>query len=70
MPVSQSPEIEEKDSLLDTYLVINRDLRQANNAEIRSLASKSKPQFLWSKPFLRMAARTKAAASSAVTISG
>jgi murein DD-endopeptidase MepM/ murein hydrolase activator NlpD len=58
--VSQSPDVEEKGSLLETYLVINRDLRKVNNAEIRALAGKSRPQFLWSKPFLRMAAAPEA----------
>jgi hypothetical protein len=58
--VSQSPEVEEKGSLLDTYLAINRDLRKVNNAEIRGLAGKSQPKFLWSKPFLRMAAAPEA----------
>ncbi|HET9298711.1 MAG TPA: M23 family metallopeptidase [Candidatus Polarisedimenticolaceae bacterium] len=58
--VSQSPDVEEKGSLLDTYLVINRELRKVNNTEIRSLAEKSQPKFLWSKPFLRMAAAPEA----------
>ena len=58
--VSQSPEVEEKGSLLDTYLAINRDLRKVNNAEIRGLAGKSQLKFLWSKPFLRMAAAPEA----------
>ena len=52
--------MEEKASLLDTYLVINRDLRKVNNTEIRALAGKSQPAFLWSKPFLRMAAAPEA----------
>ncbi|HEX5042936.1 MAG TPA: M23 family metallopeptidase [Candidatus Polarisedimenticolaceae bacterium] len=58
--VSQSPDVEEKGSLLETYLAINRDLRKVNNAEIRGLAGKSRAQFLWSKPFLRMAAAPEA----------
>ena len=58
--VSQSSEVEEKGSLIDTYLAINRDLRKANNAEIRALADKSRTQFLWSKPFLRMASAPEA----------
>jgi murein DD-endopeptidase MepM/ murein hydrolase activator NlpD len=57
---SQSPEVEEKGSLIETYLVINRDLRRVNNAELHALASKSRPQFLWSRPFLRMAAAPEA----------
>jgi murein DD-endopeptidase MepM/ murein hydrolase activator NlpD len=57
---SQSPEVEEKESLIETYLAINRDLRKVNNTEIRALAAKSRPQFLWSKPFLRMAAAPEA----------
>jgi murein DD-endopeptidase MepM/ murein hydrolase activator NlpD len=58
--VSQSPDVEEKGSLIETYLVINRDLRKANNAEIQALATRSKPQFLWSRPFLRMASAPEA----------
>jgi murein DD-endopeptidase MepM/ murein hydrolase activator NlpD len=58
--VSQTPELEERGSLLETYLAINRDLRKANNAEIASLSAKSRPEFLWSRPFLRMAASPEA----------
>jgi len=40
--------------LLENFLSINRDLRKANAAALVELASKSKPQFLWSRPFLPM----------------
>jgi murein DD-endopeptidase MepM/ murein hydrolase activator NlpD len=49
--LSQSSEIKERGSLLENYLVINRELRQKNGEVIKSLAQKSKPAFLWNKPF-------------------
>jgi murein DD-endopeptidase MepM/ murein hydrolase activator NlpD len=47
-----TPSLAEKGSLLDDYLEINRELRAANAAELRELAARSAPRFLWSEPFL------------------
>jgi murein DD-endopeptidase MepM/ murein hydrolase activator NlpD len=52
--LSQTPEIQERGTLLDSYLMINRELRRINSVTIQSLASKSTPAFLWTKPFLMM----------------
>ncbi len=52
--MSQTPEMADAGGLLENFLAINRDLRKANAAALVELASKSKPQFLWSKPFLPM----------------
>jgi len=52
--LSQTPEMADAGGLLENFLSINRDLRKANAAALVELASKSKPQFLWSRPFLPM----------------
>ncbi len=52
--LSQSPEITDRGNLLDNYLAINRELRQKNSGTIRGLAQKSKPAFLWNRPFAMM----------------
>jgi murein DD-endopeptidase MepM/ murein hydrolase activator NlpD len=52
--MSQSPEMKDRGNLLDNYLAINNELRQKNAKTILSLAQKSKPAFLWNKPFFMM----------------
>jgi murein DD-endopeptidase MepM/ murein hydrolase activator NlpD len=52
--LSQSPELKDRGDLLDNYLAINRDLRQKDGEVLKSLAAKSNPAFLWTKPFLLM----------------
>jgi murein DD-endopeptidase MepM/ murein hydrolase activator NlpD len=52
--LSQTPELKDSGNLLDNYLAINRDLRKKNSETLESLARKSKPDFLWSRPFLMM----------------
>jgi murein DD-endopeptidase MepM/ murein hydrolase activator NlpD len=52
--LSQSPELKDRGNLLDNYLAINRDLRQQDNEILKSLAQKSRPAFLWTKPFFMM----------------
>jgi murein DD-endopeptidase MepM/ murein hydrolase activator NlpD len=52
--LSQSPEIKDRGNLLDNYLAINRELRQQNAETIKSFALKSKPSFLWNKPFIML----------------
>jgi hypothetical protein len=52
--LSQSPEIEDRGSLLENYLAINRDLRKKNAQTLKELAAKSERKFLWTEPFLPM----------------
>jgi murein DD-endopeptidase MepM/ murein hydrolase activator NlpD len=52
--LSQSPNIQDGGNPLDSYLAINGELRQANAELLKELARKSKPEFLWSRPFLMM----------------
>lgn len=52
--LSQSPEVEDKGSLLENYLQINRDLRKKNAQTLKELAAKSEPKFLWSQTFFPM----------------
>jgi hypothetical protein len=52
--LSQSPQIKDRGNPLDNYLAINRDLRQEDAEILKSLAGKSKPAFLWTRPFLMM----------------
>lgn len=52
--LSQSPEIDDKGSLLENYLAINRDLRKKNAQTLKDLAAKSERKFLWTEPFLPM----------------
>ena len=52
--LSQTPEIREQGTLLDSYLMINRDLRASNAETIQALAEKSQTSFLWKRPFLMM----------------
>jgi hypothetical protein len=52
--LSQSPQIKDRGNPLDNYLAINRELRQKDAETLKSLARKSKPAFLWARPFLMM----------------
>jgi murein DD-endopeptidase MepM/ murein hydrolase activator NlpD len=52
--LAQSPEIEDRGNPLDNYIAVNRELRLKNAATLKSLAGKSKPAFLWTKPFLML----------------
>lgn len=52
--MAQTPDLKDRGSLLDNYLMINRELRQANAKTLAELAGQSAKQFLWSRPFLPM----------------
>ncbi len=52
--MSGTPELADKGGLLENFLEINRDLRKTDAAALVELASKSKPEFLWSRTFLPM----------------
>jgi len=49
-----APELDDKGSLIENFLQINRDLRKANGASLRQLAASTKPEFLWRLPFLAL----------------
>ncbi len=44
--------VSDRGDLLENYLQVNRDLRQANAGELVELAGSSTPEFLWTEPFL------------------
>jgi murein DD-endopeptidase MepM/ murein hydrolase activator NlpD len=52
--LSQSTEVRDQGDKVKSYLAINRDLRQANNAKLSELAAQSKQEFLWSEPFKQL----------------
>jgi murein DD-endopeptidase MepM/ murein hydrolase activator NlpD len=52
--MSQTPELQDKGSLLENYLQINRELRKKDDALLAELAAKSQPGFLWHATFLPM----------------
>jgi murein DD-endopeptidase MepM/ murein hydrolase activator NlpD len=51
---ARTPELRRKGTPLDDYLQLNRDLRQKNMVELRTVATRSQPKFLWSETFLPM----------------
>lgn len=51
---SRTPGFDDSGSLLEQYLVINRELRQAELDRVTELSNLSEPAFLWSGPFLQM----------------
>jgi murein DD-endopeptidase MepM/ murein hydrolase activator NlpD len=52
--MSQTPELKDRGSYLDNYLLINRELRHTDDEILRTIAQKSRPEFLWTRPFLVM----------------
>jgi murein DD-endopeptidase MepM/ murein hydrolase activator NlpD len=53
--LSQSPEIQDRGSLLDNFLAINNDLRKIDGDILKDLAGKSQSEFLWSQSFQMLA---------------
>lgn len=49
---SQTPSLEKTADLLQGYLTINGELRRRNRAELREMAKRSRPEFLWRGAFL------------------
>jgi len=49
---AQTPGLEDRGSLLENYLEINRDLRKRNTEELLALGPRSAGAFLWTEPFL------------------
>lgn len=52
--LSESPEVKDQGDPLQSYLVINRELRKINNGKLLEMASKSEPAFLWRQPFRQL----------------
>ncbi len=62
--LERSSEVGEQESLLATYLTINRDLRRINTQALFEMAARSTLRFLWSQPF-RQLPNTRSMASFA-----
>jgi murein DD-endopeptidase MepM/ murein hydrolase activator NlpD len=52
--MNQTPELQDRGSDLDNYLMINGELRRRNAETLVEVATRSTPEFLWSRPFLQM----------------
>ena len=52
--LGNSPALKDQGNLVANYLQINRDLRRENNAELRALAARTRPEFLWRAAFLAL----------------
>ncbi len=52
--MSRTPELEDRGSLLDNYLMLNGDLRRMNAERLIELAAGSAPRQLWRGPFRQM----------------
>jgi murein DD-endopeptidase MepM/ murein hydrolase activator NlpD len=52
--LSRSSGLEDRGTLLDNYLAINRDLRQQGYEELMRLAGESRSEFMWNEPFLML----------------
>ena len=52
--LAQTPEFREHGTLLDSYVAINREMRESNAETIKALAGNTQKSFLWNKPFLMM----------------
>lgn len=52
--MSQTPSLDDKGSVLENYLQINRDLRKTNNETLANLTRSSRQEFLWSEPFRQL----------------
>lgn len=52
--LSRSDQLFGEDTLLESFLAINRDLRKINNARIAEISNSSSPELLWHEPFLQL----------------
>ncbi len=52
--MSRTPELEDRGSLLENYLMLNGELRRMNAERLVEVASSSAPRQLWSGAFLQM----------------
>jgi murein DD-endopeptidase MepM/ murein hydrolase activator NlpD len=51
---AKTPDLSDRGSLLENYLVINREVREQNAKSLVELAGQSNPHFLWKEVFLPM----------------
>ncbi|MEE9561923.1 MAG: M23 family metallopeptidase [Thermoanaerobaculia bacterium] len=52
--LEQTPGIKKQDSLLESYLEINGELRRRNTETLKALGEDSRQEFLWERPFFTM----------------
>jgi len=52
--LAHTPELRDRGSLLEDYLMINQELRARNAAALEDLAATSSPRFLFDRAFLRL----------------
>ncbi len=52
--VSYTPDFRNRGDMFETFLAINRELRQANTEALKALAKDTAPRFLWNRAFLPM----------------
>lgn len=52
--LGQTPSLQDQGDLLKNFLMINRDLRAANNKSLAEIAGRSQPRFLWTEPFRQL----------------
>jgi murein DD-endopeptidase MepM/ murein hydrolase activator NlpD len=52
--MAQTPELEDRGSLLENYLLVNGELRRINGRTLNELADRSQEMFLWGRSFLQM----------------
>jgi murein DD-endopeptidase MepM/ murein hydrolase activator NlpD len=52
--LANTPEFHDRGSMLESFLAINRELRQADAEALQALAKTTTPRFLWKEPFLPM----------------
>jgi len=52
--MAQTPELADRGSLLDNYLLVNGELRKINGRTLIELGEKSVPEFLWQRRFMQM----------------
>ena len=52
--LGQTPTLQDQGDLLKNYLMINRELRAANNKSLAEMAARSQARFLWTAPFQQL----------------
>ena len=50
--MAQTPELQDRGSLLDNYLEINQDLRKKDADTLKDIAKQTQKELLWNKPFI------------------
>jgi murein DD-endopeptidase MepM/ murein hydrolase activator NlpD len=52
--MAQTPELTDRGSLLENYLLVNGELRGINGQTLNELGEASRPEFLWQRHFIQM----------------